>query len=217
MSDFSSARQHMVDSQIRTNDVTDLPILRAFKSVPREVFIPQAQRALAYSDVHVDCGEGRVVMRPRDFAKMVQAADIAPSDVVLNIACGRGYSVAILAALAETVVGLEDTEEAVDRATALLTEVGVNNAAIVKGDLKSGAREHGPFNVIFVNGAVTDVPKTWLDQLSNGGRLVCIRQDGPIGRCSVFTRSGDAVGERVEFDAAVPVLPGFEPQSAFVF
>lgn len=217
MTDFAKARQHMVDSQIRTNDVTDLDILKAFKSVPREMFVPQTQRALAYSDVHIDCGDDRVLLSPRDFSKMVQAADIEPTDVVLNIACGRGYSAAVIAALCETVVGLEDSEDRVERATTLLTDIGVTNAAIVKGDLKSGAREHGPFNVIFVNGAVTDVPATWLDQLANGGRLVSIKQNGAVGVCSVYTRSGDAVGERVAFDASAPILPGFEPKEAFVF
>ena len=216
MPDYTSARQHMVDSQIRTNDVTDLPILKAFKAVPRELFVPKAHRALAYSDVHIDCGDDRFLLRPRDFSKMVQAADIVPTDVVLNIACGRGYSAAILAALCETVVGLEDNEDRVERASGLLTDVGVTNAAIVKGGLKSGAREHGPFNVIFVGGAVTEVPATWLDQLANGGRLVTIKQKGPVGVCAVYTRSGDAIGERVSFDASAPILPGFEPKDEFV-
>ncbi|MGB0908528.1 MAG: protein-L-isoaspartate O-methyltransferase family protein [Maricaulaceae bacterium] len=217
MSDFSAARQHMLDSQIRTNDVTDLDILASFRQTPRETFVPNAQLPLAYSDVHIDLGDDRWLTRPRDFSKMVQSAEIAPTDIVLDIACARGYSTAVLAGLCETVIGLEDTDEAVNRATENLVNADVTNAAIVKGDLKSGAREHGPFNVIVVNGSVTEVPKTWTDQLANGGRLVVIVQDGPIGRCMVITRSGDALGEKVMFDASVPQLAGFAKTPVFTF
>jgi len=217
MFDFSAARDHMVESQIRTSDVTDLEVLAAFRHVARENFVPKSQRALAYGDAHVDLGDGRTMIRPRDFAKMVQAAEILPTDVVLDIACGRGYSSAVLAQLGETIVGLEDKDEAVERATAQLVEADVANAAIVKGDLKVGASEHGPFNVIFVNGAVAEVPKTWFDQLANNGRLVCLIQNGPIGRVCVYTKAGDAVGERIIFDASAPLLPGFAGTPEFVF
>ena len=217
MFNFSSARDHMVESQIRTSDVTDLNVLKAFRSVQRENFVPKSQQALAYGDAHVQLDEGRLMMRPRDFAKMIQAADIAPTDVVLDIACARGYSSAVLAQLGETVVGLEDTDEAVAKATEQLVEADVTNAAVVKGDLKSGASEHGPFNVIFVNGAVSEVPKTWFDQLANEGRLVCLVQNGPMGRVCVYTKAGDTVGERVIFDAAAPTLPGFAATPEFVF
>lgn len=217
MFDFSAARNHMVESQIRTSDVTDLEVLGAFRSVAREAFVPKAQYALAYGDAHVDLGDGRIMVRPRDFAKMVQAADIAPEDVVLDIACGRGYSTAILAHLSETVVGLEETDEAVENATTHLVEADITNAAVVKGDLKAGAPEHGPFNVIFVNGAVAEVPKNWFDQLANDGRLVCLVQNGPVGRVCIYTKAGSSVGERVVFDASAPVLPGFAAAAEFVF
>jgi len=217
MFNFSSARDHMVECQIRTSDVTDLDVLRAFRNIKRENFVPKSQQALAYGDAHIQLGEGRVMMRPRDFAKMVQAADIAPTDVVLDIACGRGYSSAVLAQLGETVVGLEENDEAVTKATEQLVAADVTNAAVVKGDLKSGASEHGPFNVIFVNGAVSKLPKTWLDQLANGGRLVCLVQNGPMGRVCVYTKAGDTIGERVIFDASAPTLPGFAAAPEFVF
>ena len=205
----------MINSQIRTNDVTDAALLSAFKSVPREAFVPASKKALSYSDVHIHTGESRYILRPRDYSKMLDAADIKPTDIVLDIACGRGYSTAILAGVAETVVGLEDDEARVDQASELLLTADVTNAAIVKGDLKSGAREHGPFDVILVNGSVSEVPSTWLDQLANGGRLVAVVQNGPIGRVSVFKRAGNAIGERVVFDASVPPLPGFSRAKEF--
>lgn len=213
--DFDAARETMVESQIRTADVTDLDLLSAFRRVPRERFVPASKMALAYGDAVVDYGDGRALLRPRDFAKLIQAADIQPHEIVLNIACARGYSVAILAQVADTVVGLETEDDAVDRATSLLTDIDVLNAAVVKGDLKRGAPEHGPFDVIIVNGAVADVPEAWLGQLANGGRLVLIQKSGPIGRATILTKSGEAVGDRVVFDANAPFLPGFEPVKSF--
>jgi protein-L-isoaspartate(D-aspartate) O-methyltransferase len=217
MPDFSAARDAMVESQIRTSDVTDLSVLAAFRRTARETFVPTARRALSYAGCHVETDEGRVMLAPRDLAKMVQAVEIEPTDVVLDIACGRGYSTAILAQLADTVVGLETDEAAVARATELLVDADISNAAIVQGDLKSGAAEHGPFNVIFVGAAVPAVHRPWFTQLANGGRVICIVQDGPVGRVTVFTKSGDVVGDRVVFDTSAPCLPGFEPAAEFVF
>lgn len=218
MFDFDSARETMLDSQIRTNDVTDRAIQAAFRKVPRECFVPKAKTALAYGDANVELGEGRWMLRPRDFSKMVDAADIGSGDVVLDIACGRGYSVAIMAQLAETVVALEENNELVEKATSLLDKCGVSNAAVVQGDLKAGAPEHGPFDVIFVNAAVSVVPQTWKDQLANGGRLVVAVSEGVTSLCrvKVYTKSGDSIGERIAFDANVPILPGFEAAQAFV-
>lgn len=217
MTDFSAARDAMVESQIRTSDVTDLAILGAFRHTAREAFVPTARRALSYADCQVETDAGRMMLSPRDLSKMVQAAGIEPKDVVLDMACGRGYSTAILAQLADTVVGLETDEAAVARATGLLVDADISNAAIVQGDLKSGAAEHGPFDVIFISAALPTVHRPWFSQLANGGRLVCIIQTGPVGRVTVFTKSGDAVGETVAFDTSALYLPGFEPAPAFVF
>ncbi len=217
MFDFKSAREHMVESQIRTSDVTDLRVVKAFRTVKREMFVPKSSKALAYADVNIELEDNRVVMKPRDISKLIQAADIKQTDIVLDVACGRGYSTAILSMLADTVIALEDTEERVEKATANLAEAGADNAVVVKGDLKSGAREHGPFDVIFINGAVGEVPQVWLDQLANNGRLVAIVQKGHIGHASIFTKSGDTVGDRVEFDASAPVLPDTQVEKAFAF
>jgi protein-L-isoaspartate(D-aspartate) O-methyltransferase len=215
--DFDAARETMVESQIRPSDVTDLKLLAAFRRIPRERFIPASKMALAYGDTVLEYGDGRSLLSPRDFAKLVQAADIQPDEVVLDISCARGYSTAILSKLAETVVGLETDDDIVDRATTLLTDLDVVNAAVVKGDLKRGASEHGPFDVIIVGGAVPEVPQTWFGQLANGGRLAVIIKDGPVGRATIFTKSGNAIGDRVVFDAHAPVLSGFESVDSFVF
>lgn len=218
MYNFQTARENMIDCQIRTADVTELALIKAFRTVSRENFVPKAQQALSYGDAHVICDESRVMLRPRDLAKLVQACDIKPTDVVLDIASGRGYSAAILAQLAETVIGLETDDNMAARATSNLTEAGIDNAVIVTGDMDAGAKEHGPFDVIFVNGAVSQVPKAWKDQLSDGGRLAVVTQAGPVGNARVMTRSGNHYGERVIFDTSIPALAGVSaPAEEFSF
>jgi len=217
MFDFPAAREHMIESQIRTSDVTDYAILKAFRTVAREKFVPKSSTSLAYSDSNIKTDDGRVMMKPRDISKLIQAAEIQPTDIVLDIACGRGYSSAVLAKLAETVVALEDTDESVERASSNLSDVNADNAVVVKGDLKAGAKEHGPFDVIFVNGAVQEAHKAWFEQLANNGRLVAIVKDNGVGRATVFTKSGDSVGDRIVFDANVPLLAGTEKKPAFLF
>ena len=217
MTDFAEARRRMVDSQVRPADVTDRAIQAAMLTVPRERFLPRSKQAEAYADIEADIAEGRVMLRPRDFAKLLQAADVKPTDIVLDIACGRGYSTAVLARLAETVVGLENDDKLVSRATERLAEVGADNAVVVKGDLKAGQPKQGPFDVIVVNGAVDAVPQAWLDQLAEGGRLAVFLREGPVGRAVVFTKSGGAIGDRPVFDANVSRLPGFETEPGFVF
>jgi protein-L-isoaspartate(D-aspartate) O-methyltransferase len=215
--DYAAARRAMLDGQVRINDVTSKELQDALAAVPRELFAPKNKRALAYSDIDLPIGSGRVLMRPRDFAKLVQALEVAPDDVVLDIACGRGYSAAVLARLAAMTVGLESSDELVAKATETLDSLGVTHSAIVKGDLKAGVPEQGPFDVIFVNGAVEVVPDAWLAQLADGGRLGVVVRDRGVGRATVFTRSGGVVGSRVVFDCATPVLPGFERPKTFDF
>jgi len=217
MSDFTKARQAMVASQVRVNDVTDRRIQDAMLEIPRERFVPRSKAAAAYADVEIETENGRFMLRPRDFAKLAQGADVLSSDLVLDIACGRGYSTAVLAALAEMVVGLESDEDVAAKAADRLSEIGKTNCAVVSGDLRAGLADQGPYNVIFVNGAVETVPDTWFDQLAEGGRLTVILREGAVGRATVFTKTGGSIGERALFDTAAPVLKGFEKTRGFVF
>ena len=217
MSEFDQARKHMVDSQIRPSDVTDRRLIAAFLNTPRELFVPRSRRASAYADSQVVTSDNRTLMRPRDMAKLIHAADIQPTDIVLDIANGRGYSTAILARMAETVVGLENDEDGLSRSSALLSDIGADNAVVVEGDPKAGVPKQGPFDVIFVNGSVDAVPSAWFDQLADGGRLVVIVRKGPVGKATVFTKSSAGIGERVVFDATATVLPGFEAEAGFAF
>lgn len=217
MNEFDQARKQMVDSQIRPADVTDRRLIAAFMAVPRHVFTPRARIASAYADTEIATGDKRTMMRPRDLAKLIQAAEVQPDELVLDIACGRGYSTAILSHMGGTVVGLDDDEDGLSRASGLLADIGADNAVIIAGDPKLGVPAQGPFDVIFVNGSVSEVPQAWFDQLAPGGRLVAILRRGPVGKATVFTRSAAGIGERVVFDATAKLLPGFEPEPGFAF
>lgn len=215
--DANAARVAMINGQVRTNDVADKAVQDALSAVPREVFAPRGKRSLAYADLDLPVGEGRWLLRPRDFAKLLAALDVKPTDLVLDVACARGYSTAVLAKLAETVIGLEDDFSRVERASESLTEMGVDNAAVIQGELAAGAPDQGPFDVIFVNGAVQTAPEAWSAQLNDGGRLGVIVREGGVGRACLYQRSGDVVGRRVLFESGAPLLPGFEKPASFAF
>jgi protein-L-isoaspartate(D-aspartate) O-methyltransferase len=217
MSDFAAARQAMVEGQVRVNDVTDRRLVAAMRDIPREKFAPRGKLASAYADLHVEVAPGRWLIRPRDFSKLVQFLDVQPGDLVLDLACGLGYSSAVLARLAETVVAVEDSDALVERASRTLSESGADNAVVIKGSLKAGAADQGPFNVIFVNGAVAEPPAAWLDQLADGGRLGVFEMARGAGQAVLYRRDGGVVGRRALFDAQAPMLPGFAPQPEFVF
>lgn len=215
MNELADARRQMVACQIRPADVTDRRLQDAMLAIPRERFLPRSMAGSAYADMEVDLGEGRRFMRPRDFAKLVQAAGVKPGDVVLDLACGRGYSTAILSRLCETVIGVESNAAFVSKAEGALADLGLDNAVIVTGDVKNGAPDQGQFDVILVNGAVEFVPDAWLSQLADGGRLAVIVRERGVGRARIYTRRGDVTGSRDVFDSMTSVLPGFERAPEF--
>ncbi len=217
MFDVEAARRAMVESQIRVNDVTDRRILAAFGDLPRELFVPKAQANTAYGERDVPLGHGRFLIKARALAKLVQAIDVQPGDLVLNIGAASGYSAALLGALAETVVGMEPEAHLREKAEQNLALVRADNVAVIDGDLRAGAPEQGPFNVIFVDASVASVPSTWIDQLAENGRLGVFERNGSAGHGVVYVRSHGTAGRRVVFDANVPFLPGFAPEKAFSF
>ena len=223
MDDFTSARTKMVDNQLRTQSVTDYEVLSAMGAVPREQFLPPAGRALAYidSDLVVTAagpdGPARYMMEPAPLARLVQLAEVDKADVVLVVGCGSGYSAAVLARLANSVVALEQDADLAARASETLTELGVDNVAVVTGSLEAGYPSEAPYDVIFVDGAVEVVPAALTEQLKDGGRLVAVVGYGRSAAATIFRRSGGDVGSRVAFDADVQPLPGFRRPKAFVF
>jgi protein-L-isoaspartate(D-aspartate) O-methyltransferase len=212
---FESARFNMIEAQIRTSNVTDPRIMAAMSAVAREKFVPSAARALAYADVPVAVAQGRYLLDPRSFAKLAQLAQIKAEDRVLDVGCGTGYSAAVLARLAAEVVALEQDADLVRIASELLANV-VGKVELVQGGLIEGVKGHAPFDVIFVNGAIEQVPDILLSQLAEGGRLVTVIKDGQ-SRAWLFLKENGKIGKRPDFDADVPLLAGFKKAMGFVF
>lgn len=210
-----SARFNMIEAQIRPADVTDVRIHAAMGAVAREKFVPSAAQALAYADVPVAVAPGRYLLDPRSFAKLVQLAAIGPEDRVLDVGCATGYSSAVLARLAGEVVALEQDADLVRVASGLLANVQ-GKVELVQGGLVEGVRGHAPFDVIFVNGAIEQVPDTLLSQLAEGGRLVAVLKDGQ-SRAWLYVKENGQIGRRPDFDADVPVLAGFKKAMGFIF
>lgn len=223
MTDFNIARFNMVESQIRPNDVTDQRLLDALGAVAREEFLPSGRRPVAYMDEDVLIGTfgedatPRYLMEPMPFARLVQAADVRSSDLVLDVGCATGYSAAVLSRLADSVVALEADEGLAGMATETLMNLGIDNVAVVTGPLPEGYASEGPYDVIFLAGSVDEVPQQLLDQLGNGGRLVAVVGGDPIGKATVYVRHDKATSGRVIFDAATPPIPGFRKDDEFVF
>ncbi len=223
MADMAKARSAMVNSQIRPNRVTDRRLLSAMASVERERFLPPSKSVFAYIDEDIqltrpdDAGHGRYLMEPMVFAQMVQVANVGPDDVVLDVACGTGYSSAILARLASSVVALEDDKPLADTATQTLEELDVDNAAVVTGVLAEGYAPEAPYDVIILNGAVERIPDALCLQLKEGGRIVGVLGSGLAGQINVWTRRGAKLTRRSVFNAAIKPLPGFSKAVGFEF
>lgn len=225
MVDFAIQRLNMVESQVRPSDVTDRRIMRAMQNIAREQFVPEDVRAVAYADSDLpftitpaDGGPAAgFLLAPRVFAKMVQALEIGSGNVVLDVACGTGYSTAVLSQLAQTVVAIDQHDSMVDFATRALADCGVDNAVVVHKDLKAGYPEEGPYDAVIINGLVAEVPDTILDQLKDGGRLVTIEGAAGIGAGVQWRRLGGTFDRRWLFDAGAPRLPAFERKQEFAF
>ena len=215
--DFAAARKNMIESQLRTNRIVDGALLEVMGDVPRERFVPQALQALAYVDEDLPVGGGRFLMEPTVFASLVQEAAIQPSDVVLDIGSGTGYSVVVLARLAGTVFALESDADLSARANNLYAEIAPDNVVPIEGPLGEGCAEHAPFDVILIEGAVERLPESILGQLGEGGRLVTVVSEDGVGRVTVIHKRGGHRSHRVVRDANIPPLADFRRPSEFVF
>lgn len=217
MTDFTALRTAMVDCQVRPSDVTRYGLIDAMLSVPRERFVPKARRELAYAESDLEIGDGRALLAPRTLAKMIEVADVGAEDLVLDLAPGTGYSTAVLSRLAAAVVAIEADAAMAEHAAQVLTELEADNAVVTAGVPAEGDVDHGPYDVIFINGAVETIPDALLAQLKDNGRLVAVFRDGAIGQCRVLVRAGEAIAARYEFDATAPLIGGFEAAREFAF
>ncbi len=226
MPTYDAARANMVENQVRPNKVTDDRVLKAMAAVPRERFVPEKFTGVAYVDEDIAVSAGRYLMEPMVLARLLQAASIEPGDVVLDIGCATGYSTAVLARLAETVVALESDPDLAETATALMVELDADNTAVVTGELAEGYAKQAPYDVIVLEGAVEEVPQSLSDQLIEGGRLVAVVTGGKrsdhrgghrVGRATLMRRLHGALSSSILFDGSVPPLPGFDIKRGFVF
>ena len=216
MTDYQTRRKIMVDTQIRPSDVTKFPIIEAFLSVPREKFVPDGKREAAYIGENFKIGQSRVILEPRTLAKLLDALDIRNDELVLDIGPGLGYSSAVISPMAEVVIAVEDDSSMASEAEEILTEVGADNVVIQIGKLEDGAPEHGPYDVIILQGGVEKIPSSILKQLKNGGRVGAIFVEEGLGTAKIGFKLNDKINWRYSFNAAAPVLPGFFKQKDFV-
>lgn len=217
MADFAQARITMVDTQVRPSDVTSFPIIEAMLTIPREEFVPTAKRDLAYVGGPVPLAPGRALLDARVIGKMLDAIDITPEDSVLEIGAGMGYITALLSRLAQAIVAIEEDADLAAEAEAALGTIGADNAAVITGTMAEGSARNGPYDAIFISGAVETVPPALLDQLRDGGRIVAIFMEGALGEVRLGLKGAGGISWRMEFNATAEVLPGFAKEMGFVF
>ena len=220
-SEFSIARQNMVDCQVRPSDVTDIGIIDAMLAVPREAFVPEQQRAMAYLDLDLEVSSGasgkRYLIKPAVLAKMLQAAEIAATDNVLVVGCATGYSAAVVAKLAGQVTATEGDPALAAMARDVLAQTGCDNVTVRPAAAADGEPANAPYDVIVLDGATEITPEGVYRQLREGGRLVGVFATTQPPRAAIVTHSHGDFGHRALFDATVPVLPGLGRVPAFVF
>lgn len=225
MFDFARARRTMVDCQVRTFDVTDRAVLAALEYLPRERFVPEDKQLLAFSDQHIVVSEpgdapapqGRFLLAPLIFARLIQALDLREGARVLDVGAATGYGSAVLAHVGAQVTALESDEAVAARARVLAAEFGEGRINVVTGPLADGWREGAPYDAIVVNGAFETVPETLLAQLTDGGKLVGVSGETAAPKAILIQRAGASTSTRTLFDAPAPALAGFRAPAEFVF
>jgi protein-L-isoaspartate(D-aspartate) O-methyltransferase len=217
MTDFARARKTMVDNQLRTSGITDRRLLAAMEEVPRERFVPPVRQGLAYIDEAIPVGGGRKLGAPAPFAQLVQLAAIEHADHVLDLGCATGYSAAVLARLAHSVVAVETDAALAAHARSALAEAGAKNASVVEGALETAGQAGGPYDVIVLEGVIAAAPQTLFAQLKPEGRLVALlARDGNPPVAHLFAKAGNGIAARAAFDARLPPLSA-ERDESFVF
>ena len=215
MPDFAARRTMMVDNQVRPSDVTKLPIIEAMLTLPRERFLPGSLAEVAYVGENVALGGGRVLLDPRTLAKMLDALDIKPSELVLDVAAATGYSSAVIARMAEAVIALESDSALADDAEAALEAIGASNVVVERGVLADGAPAHGPYDAMVVEGGIETFPQALTAQLKDGGRVAALFLDGALGTVRLGVKHDGTIRWRDVFNAAAPVLDGFTAERVF--
>lgn len=209
MIDYQERRTMMVDTQVRPNDVTKYNVIAAMLEIPREEFVPDSRRDVAYVGENIEIARGRVVLEPRTIAKMIDALDLQPTELVLNLAAGYGYTAAVLGRLAQAVVAVEEDAEMAAEATRRLAGIGADNVAVVQGPLAAGHKAEAPYDAILIEGAIEELPEALAEQLAEGGRIIALFLDATVGVVRSGVKLDGVITWRYAFNAGAPVLPGF--------
>ncbi len=215
MTDFAARRTMMVDTQVRPSDVTKFPIIDAMLTVRREDFVPSGKREAAYMGENLPLDKNRVILEPRTLAKMLDSLDIANGELVLDIGAGLGYSSAVIARMAEAVVAVEEDEDFARDAQDALTEAGADNVILHTGPLKEGAAQHGPYDVVLIQGGISELPASISEQVKDGGRIAALFMENALGEVRIGRKQNGQISWRMAFNASAPVLPGFARAPAF--
>lgn len=210
MIDYQERRTMMVDTQVRPNDVTKYNVIAAMLEIPREEFVPDSRRDVAYVGENIEIARGRVVLEPRTIAKMIDALDLQPTELVLNLAAGYGYTAAVLGRLAQAVVAVEEDAEMAAEATRRLAGIGADNVAVVQGPLAAGHKAEAPYDAILIEGAIEELPPSLAEQLAEGGRIITLFLDATVGVVRSGVKLDGVITWRYAFNAGAPVLPGFQ-------
>ena len=217
---FDQARKNMVDCQILTNGVVHEGLIEAFETVPRELFVPENYKGIAYFDEEIDLGKGRTLLEPLILSKMLEAADLKESDVVLDIAGATGYGAAILAPNVSTVIALESNDQHLKDAEKNWTDLELCNIVPVHGRPKDGAADKGPYDLIIMHGAVPEIPTNIASQLNQNGRMLCIikKLGDRIGKATLVQALGaNQFSSYTLFECGAEYIEGFAPKPAFSF
>lgn len=219
---YTSARFNMIESQLRPNKVIDDKLLEIIARLPREAFVPQDQKSFAYADADVSVGYGRKLLAPMTLARMILALQLRDNDRVLDIGPATGYSCAILNDLAGEVIALESDPALTRQLQHNKAEFLLENTRLVQGSLSDGHAPASPYNAIIIQGAAQWIPEKIINQLGEGGRMICVVYPegdiyGKIGQARLYTKQAKGIMEQILFDAAAPLLPGFVSRPKFVF
>jgi len=215
MTDFQDRRTMMVDTQVRPNDVTKYNVIAAMLEIPREEFVPESRRDVAYVGENIELGHGRVLLEPRTLAKMIDTLDVLPDQLVLDVGTGPGYSAAVLGRLAQAVVAVEENPDLAAAATRSLAAAGADNVAVVQGPLNQGHAAQAPYDAILIGGGIEVFPEAFAEQLAEGGRVIALFREGALGVVRLGIKLDGAITWRFAFNAVAPVLPGFARNPRF--
>ncbi|MGK2908795.1 MAG: protein-L-isoaspartate O-methyltransferase family protein [Sphingobium sp.] len=208
--DFASMRAAMVESQLRTSDVSDVRVIEAMSQVPREAYVPASRRAMAYIDRPVPLGNGRSLNPPLATGRLLTEAAIKRGEKVLLIGAASGYTAAVLAAMGAQVTAVDEAGVSGDAAFP-------SSVKIVQGSLAEGYPDGAPYDVVIIDGAVEDVPSALVDQLADKGRVATGLIDKGVSRLATGRKSGTSFGLTHIADIEMATLPGFARPKTFVF